>query len=111
MARKEAKASSSDYIGMPFWNAKGNLNEGDQLEGYLIDKEEYTTKFGETTSYIVEKLDGEKVKVAGQADIKAKLANVPMGSHIWVEYMGLTETVRGAKKTYTIDFDDEDVKM
>lgn len=109
MAKQTAQSKLSKYIDVPFWNEKGKLEEGDAITGYYIDKEDYTTKFGETSSYIIETKDG-LFKLSGQADIRGKFASVPMGAKVWVTYTGLTETARGAKKTYLVEFDDEDIK-
>ena len=34
---------------------------------------------------------------------------IPKGAKVWITYDGLTETKRGAKKSYTVEYDDEDV--
>lgn len=108
MAKKTAVSKVSKWIDVPFWNEKGKLNEGDTLSGYYIDKEEYTTKFGDTSCFIV-KAEDTVYKLSGQADIRSKFAEIPMGAKVWVTYDGLTETKRGAKKSYTVEYDDEDV--
>ena len=110
MARKTAESKMSKYSDLETWNKKGKLREGDKLEGYFVDKEEFSTKFGDIIVYIIEKLDGEKIKVTGQSDIKNKFGDIKLGSHIWIEFKGLTETKNGAMKTYEIEYDDEDLK-
>lgn len=110
MAKQEAISKASKYADCPTWNEKGKLNAGDMIDGYFVDKEEFTTKYGEMSVYIIETKDGN-VKITGQTDIRAKFESVPMGSHVWVTFEGLTETSRGAKKTYKIEFDDEDQKV
>lgn len=110
MAKKTAVSKVSKYIDVPFWNEKGKLSEGDTITGYYIDREDYTTKFGDTSSYIIESEDGLH-KLSGQSDIRGKFADIPMGAKVWVTYVGLTETNRGAKKTYTVEYDDEDIKQ
>lgn len=110
MARKTAEAKASKYSGLDTWNKKGEIKEGDTLEGYYIDREEFNTKFGDMVVYIIEKNDGQLIKVTGQADIKSKFESVPRGARVWIEFKGLTETKNGAMKTYQIDYDDEDIK-
>lgn len=110
MARKTAEAKASKYSGLDTWNKKGEIKEGDTLEGYYIDREEFNTKFGDMVVFIIEKNDGQLIKVTGQADIKGKFEDIPRGAHVWIEFKGLTETKNGAMKTYQIDYDDEDIK-
>ena len=110
MARKTAEAKASKYSGLETWNKKGEIKEGDTLEGYYIDREEFNTKFGDMVVFIIEKNDGQPIKVTGQADIKGKFEDIPRGARVWIEFKGLTETKNGAMKTYQIDYDDEDIK-
>ena len=110
MARKSAEAKASKYSGLDTWNKKGEIKEGDTLEGYYIDREEFNTKFGDMVVFIIEKNDGQPIKVTGQADIKGKFEDIPRGARVWIEFKGLTETKNGAMKTYQIDYDDEDIK-
>lgn len=108
--RKTAESNVAKYTDLDTWNKKGDLAEGDTLEGYYVDKEVFDTKFGSMVVYIVERLDGTKVKIAGQSDIKRKFDVIPAGSHVWITFDGLTETKNGAMKSYTVEFDDEDIK-
>lgn len=110
MARKRAETKLSKYSDLEIWNKKGALKEGDELEGYFVDKEEFATKYGDMMVIIIEKLDGSKIKVTGQSDIKNKFTDIKLGCHVWLKFAGLTETKNGAMKTYEIDYDDEDVK-
>ena len=110
MAKKTAISKASKYADCNTWNEKGKLNANDTIDGYYVDKEEFTTKYGDMVVYIIETADGELVKILGQTDIRAKFGEIPMGCHIWVTFEGLTETSRGAKKTYKVEFDDEDQK-
>ena len=108
--RKTAESKAGKYSDLETWNKKGLLKEGDTLEGYYIDQENFDTKYGPMVIYIIEESDGSKIKVTGQSDIKGKIADIPLGSHVWIRFDGLTETKNGAMKTYTIDYDDEDKK-
>lgn len=110
MARKTAEAKAGKYAGLETWNKKGEIKEGDTLEGYYIDSDKFDTKHGEMVIYVIEKLDGSLIKITGQTDIKAKFEEIPLGAHVWIEFTGLTETKNGALKTYQIDYDDEDIK-
>jgi len=110
MARKVAESKAGKYQDLDTWNKKGQLKEGDFLEGYFVDKEEFTTKHGDMVVYIIAIEKNSLVKIVGQTDIKNKFDEIPMGSHIWVEFKGLTETKNGAMKTYEISYDDEDIK-
>lgn len=110
MARKTAESKQGKYQDLDTWNKKGQLKEGDFLEGYFVDKEEFTTKHGDMIVYIIAIEKNSLVKIVGQTDIKNKFDEIPMGSHIWVEFKGLTETKNGAMKTYEISYDDEDIK-
>lgn len=109
--RKTAESKVGKYSDLDTWNKKGELKEGDILEGYYIDKEVFTTKFGEMVIYVIEQLDSTKIKITGQSDIRGKFEGIPMGSHLWIKFDGLTETKNGAMKTYTVDYDDEDLKV
>lgn len=110
MAKQEILAKENKYMDAPVWNKRGNIKEGDELEGYLIERQEFTSKkYGDGVSYIIKKLDGTFVKVMGQTDIKAKLDQIEPGVHIWLTYKGLVETDRGSKKTYDVAADNEDV--
>lgn len=111
MARKTAESKAGKYVDLDTWNKKGELKEGDSLEGYFVDKDQFNTKYGEMVIYIIEKADGTAVKVTGQSDIKGKFEEVPLGSHVWIKYAGLTETKNGDKKIYEIYYDDEDKKV
>lgn len=110
MAKKEAISKVSKYADSETWNAKGKLNQGDAIDGYYVDREEFETKFGQMVIVILEVADGKFVKITGQSDIKNKFADIPMGSHVWVSYEGLVETTNGTKKAYKVEFDDEDQK-
>ena len=109
MARKTAESKAGKYSDLDTWNKKGNLKEGDSLEGYYIDSDTFNTKHGEMSIYVIQKLDGDKIKITGQTDIKSKFDEIKIGSHVWISFVGLTETKNGAMKTYTIDYDDEDI--
>lgn len=110
MARKtvEAKKNTYKYADAPIWNAKGELKAGDNINGYFIESNTFETKYGPYTMYIL-LVDGKAVKITGQTDLKNKFANIPEMCHVWIEYTGLTETEHGAKKTYKVEFDDEDL--
>lgn len=108
MAFKEAQAQTSKYIDVPVWNAKGALVEGDSIEGYYIDREEFTTKYGDMVVVIIKDKDGNFHKLAGQSDIKNKFTSMPKGVKTRVTYVGLIETPRGAKKGYKVEYDEED---
>ena len=43
MARKTAESKLSKYGDLATWNKKGEIKEGDTLEGYYVDKEEFST--------------------------------------------------------------------
>ena len=110
MARIEVQEETSKYADAETWNKKGSLNVGDTLDGYYIDKEEYDTKFdNKLTIFIIEKED-KLYKVMGSTAIKNKMKNVPEGCHVWIEYRGFTETSRGVKKDFKIEFDETDRK-
>lgn len=108
--RKTAESKQGKYTDLETWNKKGALQQGDALEGYYVDSENFNTKFGEMVIYVIEQLDGTKIKVVGQSDIKGKFNEIPVGSHVWITFTGLTETKNGAMKSYSVEFDDEDKK-
>lgn len=109
MAVKEAIAKEYKYKDVEVWNKRGKLHEGDKLDGYYIAKEDFESKkYGPGTSFIIKTSNG-LAKVMGQTDIKAKMATLPLGCHVWFEYVGLVETDRGSKKAYKINYDDEDI--
>ena len=109
MAVKEAIAKEYKYKDVEVWNKRSKLHEGDKLDGYYIAKEDFESKkYGPGTSFIIKTVDG-LAKVMGQTDIKAKMATLPLGCHVWFEYVGLVETDRGSKKAYKINYDDEDI--
>lgn len=108
--RKTAESKVGKYADLDTWNKKGALKEGDTLEGYYIDSEEFNTKYGDMIIYVIEQLDGTKIKITGQSDVKGKFTDIPVGSHVWISFDGLTETKNGAMKTYSVEYDDEDKK-
>lgn len=110
MAFKIAESKLSKYSDLDTWNKKGEIKEGDTLEGYYVDKEEFSTKYGDMVIFVIEKLDGTKIKVTGQSDIKNKFADIKLGYRVKVQFVGLVETKNGAMKGYEIQYDDEDVK-
>ena len=110
MARKTAESKIGKYSELSTWNKKGEIKEGDTLEGYYYDKEQFNTTYGEMVIFVIQKLDNTLIKLTGQSDIKNKFNDIPQGAHVWIEYKGITETKNGAMKTYQIDFDDEDIK-
>lgn len=110
MARKKAESKQGKYQDLDTWNKKGELKEGDNLEGYYVDREDFNTKHGEMTVFIIAKAQNDLIKVVAQTDIKGKFEDIPMGSHVWLTFKGLTETKNGAMKTYEVEYDDEDTK-
>ena len=46
-----------------------------------------------------------KKKIMGQADIRRKFEQIPVGSYVWVEFTGFKETDNGAMKEYKVEFD------
>ena len=109
MAVKEAIAKEYKYKDVEIWNKRGRLHGGDKIEGYYIAKEDFETKYGSASAFIIKSTDGSMMKLMGQTDIKAKMATIPLGCHVWIEFVGLVETDRGSKKAYKINYDDEDV--
>lgn len=110
MAKKTLESKAGKYSDLDTWNKKGSIKEGDTLEGYLYDRDTFSTKYGTMYIYVIEKLDGSKVKVVGQKNIVSKIDDLKIGTHIWFTFVGLVETANGAMKDYKIDIDDEDVK-
>ena len=110
MAFKTAESKLSKYSDLETWNKKGEIKEGDTLEGYYVDKEEFKTKFGDMSIFVIEKHDGTKIKVTGQSDIKNKFTDIKLGYRVKLQFIGLIETKNGAMKGYEIQYDDEDVK-
>lgn len=102
MARQEAIASYDDS---EVWNKKGEISVGDKLEGFYIEHQTFTSKFGEGDAYIILCEDDVKKKIMGQADIRRKFEQIPVGSYVWVEFVGFTETKNGAMKEYKVEFD------
>lgn len=111
MAKKELESKAGKYADLETWNKKGSIKEGDTLEGYLYDRDSFNTKYGTMYIYVIEKLDGTKIKLVGQKNIVSKIDDdVKVGTHIWITFDGLVETSNGAMKNYKIEIDDEDVK-
>ena len=109
MARKTLESKAGKYSDVPTWNKKGEIKEGDELEGYLVDRDNFQTKYGTMYIYIIKKLDGTLAKVTGQKNITSKIDDtIPLGCHIWIKFDGLVETANGAMKNYIIDIDEED---
>lgn len=110
MAKQTLESKAGKYSDVDTWNKKGQLKEGDVLEGYLFDRDSFTTKYGTMYIYIIRKADGSLAKVVGTKNITSKIdENVPLGVHIWFTYKGIVETDNGAMKNYQIDIDPEDV--
>ena len=111
MARKELESKAGKYADIDTWNKKGEIKEGDELEGYLYDRDSFDTKYGTMYIYVIQKLDGSLIKVVGQKNIVSKIDDsIKIGTHIWFKFTGLVETANGAMKNYKIDVDPEDVK-
>lgn len=109
MAKKELESKAGKYANVETWNKKGAIKEGDSLEGYLVDRDSFQTKYGTMYIYIIKKLDGELIKVVGQKNITSKIDDsIELGTHIWITFEGLVETSNGAMKNYKIEIDDED---
>lgn len=102
MARQEAIATYDDS---EVWNKKGEIQVGDKLEGFYIEHQTFTSKFGDGDSYIILCEDDKKKKIMGQADIRRKFEQIPVGSYVWVEFIGFKETDNGAMKEYKVEFD------
>lgn len=102
MARKTAEANIIET-----WNKKGELKQGDKLEGRYVRSENFSTKFGEAISFIIVTEEGVELSLMGQANIRAKFKNIPVGSYVWIEYTGIVDTKNGAMKEYQIEFDEE----
>lgn len=90
------------------WNAKGALQQGDSIEGKLVDRREVANKFnGTTIYYVIEKADGTQASIAGSADIRSKLDTVATGSLVRLTFTGYKETDKGSPmKVYTVEVDD-----
>ena len=88
MARKQAVSKQSKYGDLKTWNEKGQLKEGDQIDGYYIDKEVFTSKYGEGVIYILLLNDGKMIKIMGQTDIRNKMEENRMSDRLpLVEYI------------------------
>lgn len=105
--RKKAQSKISKYVDAPTWNEKGKLVEGDSIDGYLLSIETVATKYGDMYVYAIETPEGVQ-RVIGQADIRNSITDDMLNCHIWITFDGLVETKNGAKKGYTVEFDDED---
>ena len=111
MARQELESKAGKYADINTWNKKGEIKEGDELEGYLYDRDSFDTKYGTMYIYVIQKLDGSLIKVVGQKNIVSKIDDsIKIGTHIWFKFTGLVETANGAMKNYKIDIDPDDVK-
>ena len=109
MAYKELESKAGKYQDVKTWNKKGEIKEGDSIEGYLFDRDQFNTKYGTMYIYIIKKLDGELTKVVGQKNIVSKLDDsVELGTRVRLTFEGLVETANGAMKNYKIEIDDED---
>lgn len=106
MARQEATATFDNF---EVWNKKGEMSVGDKLEGFYIDRQTFTSKFGEGEAYVVLCEDDVKKKVMGQADLRRKFEQIPVGSYVWLEFLGFKETDNGAMREYKVEFDPDKV--
>ena len=107
--RKKAEPKINKYVDAPTWNEKGKLATGDSIDGYLLSIDKVATKYGDMYVYPVETATGVQ-RVIGQADIRNSITENMINCHIWITFDGLVETKNGAKKSYTVEFDDEDRK-
>ena len=107
MARKSA---SKTFTEKTIWNTK-DLTVGSTIEGYYIDKEEFTSQYGETTCYVIEDNAGKKFGIYGSASLDRQFKNVAEGYYVWVTYNGEVKSKNGRTvKDYSVDYDDEIVK-
>lgn len=106
MAFKAIENEQREYP--EIWNAKGALQQGDSIEGKLVDRREAANKFGGTTTYYeIEKADGTRASIVGSADLRYKLASVKLGALIRLTFTGYKETDKGSPmKVYTVEVDD-----
>ena len=106
--RKKLESTLSKYIDSPTWNKKGELKEGDEINGYLVAIETPVTKFGKMKVYVL-KTENGFVKINGQSDIRNRIVEECINCHLWVKFNGLVETQNGAKKSYDVECDFDDV--
>ena len=107
MAFKKAESKLGKYADLATWNKKGEIKEGDSIEGYYVDSETFTTKHGEMTIYVIETSEA-LVKVTGQTDIKNKFAEIPLGCKVRLTFQGIVETKNNPLKSYEVEYDEED---
>lgn len=101
------QSANKTYTQTTTWNTK-DLAIGAKLEGDYIDKETFTNNFGERTKFVVKGLDGVEYGVYGSAVLNRLFANIPVGSHVWIEYKGEGQSKTGRTvKLYEVEFDPE----
>lgn len=94
---------------VPVWNRK-DIKVGTKLEGYYVrDKKFESRQYGEGLMYIIADLQKVEHAVMATASVRGGMINVPLGSHVWLEYIGEEKSSNGRMvKVYNIEFDDED---
>lgn len=111
MAYATAESKVGKYADVPVWNKKGEIKEGAVVEGEIVDVEEFTTKYGTMTTYIIGTADAKLVKLNGQTDLRNKMQDVAdhrselIGTKVRITYTGITETANGAMKVYNVEYE------
>lgn len=99
------QSANKTYTQTTTWNVK-DLAVGSKLEGDYIDKETFTNNFGERIKYVIKGLDGVEYGVYGSAVLNRLFNNIPVGSHVWIEYKGEGQSKTGRTvKLYDVEFD------
>ena len=95
---KAPKRSNSRY-----WKP---LNEGDSIEGKLMDIQDVEGKFGTQTIYIVKTNEGKEVIVNGCKSLNEQIFDIESNTSIKIVFMGSIQTSRGkTMKNFDVFFD------
>ena len=80
------------------WNSKGNLEEGDSLEGAYIGAQANVGP-NESNMYSIRKDDGEIVKFWGSVLLDTRMPRLQIGSDVKIVYTGSAINPK-SKRTY-----------
>lgn len=88
--------------------AKWNYESSPKIEGVYLDKLKYDGKFGPTELYVLD-VNGVNYAVYTLTTLKNQFDRVPIGSYVWIEYLGEKQSKNTNRtfKDFKVEFDDE----
>ncbi len=100
MARIKAEAKFPETIMF------SKVEPGTSWEGRYLEQREITTKLGRAVNIYVVEVGKDKVEFMAPAVMDARMAQVPIGSYVWLKYDGRITTAKGnSRHEVVVEFD------